>query len=198
MKQDAGAPVVVECTITEEPQAEFFPRDFYPDRPELAEMVKRGFNHTAKNLARNDERKCQEIVVDVLMGMSSRTIARKHRVSRNSIVGIYRALEARGIVEPLKKKLGGLLGEIITLGLEDYRDALAEGRLHPSQIPVPMGIYMTHKALIDGDPTVRVESGKPSELTVDSVKAFYENLKRAKPGTEAIEAESTVEGGKPQ
>lgn len=159
-------------------QATLFRVEDLPERDGLVELVKRGFLHTGKNLL-GDEALCREIMISLIRNVSGRSIARTYKISRNSVCGIRRAMEERGLVEPLKKQISALLADNIVMGLEDFRDALATGELHPSQLPVPMGIFMTHKALIDGDPTVRVESGKPSELSVESVRAHFDAMKRA-------------------
>jgi hypothetical protein len=176
-------------------QEQLFPVEQYADRTDLVEQVKRGFNHTGKNLMGADEVLCREVMIDLIRGVSGRAIARKFKISRNSVGGIRRAMEERGLVEPLKKQISGLLGNIITMGLEDFQDALSTGELHPSQLPVPMGIFMTHKALVDGDPTVRVDSGKPQEISVESVQRYYEEMKKAQVvevKTLASESESPV------
>jgi len=169
--------------------------DQLPERPELVELVKQGFVHTGKNLVDGNEVLCAQVMEGFLRGVSGRQLARTHGISRNSISGIRTQMEARGMLEPLKKRIARQLGTIIEMGLEDFQDALSTGMLHPSQLPVPLGIFMTHKALVDGDPTVRVETGKPSELSVDQVRAHFDALKRA---AITVDSESTAITTKPQ
>lgn len=178
-------------------QVALFTEEQLPHRDDLVELVKRGFDHNAKRLMEGNELVCRDVMVALLRGVSGRRIARDFKMSRNSVAGIRKEMEKRGLVEPLKKEISGLLGDIISMGLEDMKDAIAEGRLHASQLPVPLGIFMTHKALVDGDPTVRVESGRPVELSVESVTAHFERMKKAsvqEVQTVAVEGESTVNG----
>lgn len=173
-------------------QAVLFNENELPHRDDLVELVRRGFSHTAKNLMENNQELCRQVMIALIQRVPTRRIARTFKISRNSVAGIRQEMEKRGLVEPLKKEISAMLGAIITMGLEDFQDALATGELHPSQLPVPMGIFMTHKALMDGDPTVRVDNGKPSELSVESVRAYWEQMKKAKAELVTVDSESTV------
>lgn len=170
-----------------------------PLRPDLLEIVKeKRFVHTARNLTK-DEEICRLIVQDLSLGMSRRRVALKYSISRNTIHAMMEELQRTGTLEPLRKETSRLLGKAIIHGLEEWTEAVEEGRIHPSQIPVPVGIFLTQKALIDGDPTSRIEETRRTELTVDQVRAAFEGMKRAKvTPAPAIELQSSEEPSKPQ
>lgn len=161
-------------------QPDLLPEGTLPPCLEVVELARRGFDHTASKLMTKQEELCKEVMGLLLRGVSGRAIARQCRISRNSVLAIREVMEARGLVEPLKKQISRQFGNIITMGLEDYQEAIERGDLHPSQLPVPIGIFSQHKALIDGDPTVRVAQDRPPELSVEAVQKYFAGLKSAK------------------
>ena len=173
--------------------------DSLPRRDDLVELVKKGYrHHTGARLLNRDHALCEEIVRELLTGTSARQIARRLNVSRQSINGIRDEMEKRGLVEPLKKRISGLLGTIIEAGLENLQDALLAGQISAAQLPVAMGILIDKKALVDGDPTVRIAQERPSDLTVESVRAHFDKLKKGSIDVTAIESESSATTAKPE
>lgn len=165
----------------QESQRWLFPPDIYPDRADLIELVKRGFDHTGERVFSRDEELCRRVVSDLILGhKSQRQIAKEQRVSRNSIAGIREQLERRGLVEPLRKELRRWLGRNALMMLEEIGSALAEGTLHPAQLSVPLAIHMQHLVALESGNGLGDEGGaRPKGLRVEDVREALENMKRA-------------------
>ncbi len=181
-KRKQAALVLAPVCDDSQPQPELFSPDAYPVRPDLVQMVKgKSFLHTGAHLTK-DEELCRGVCADLVLGASDRAIAKKWRISRNSIIGIEMAMRARGELEPLKQEISGLLGEVIVMGLRNYRDALAGGLINPAQIPIPMGVFIDKKGQLDGNVIPGTQLKAP-ELTADQVAKEIE----------AMQAESAVD-----
>lgn len=92
--------------LTEQP--ELFALD-----PETISLVRavRTYQPTGERIT-HDEEKVAGIVLGKLLGWSDRRIAREVAVGRNSIGPAVIALEARGVLEPLKDRCRRWLGEL--------------------------------------------------------------------------------------
>lgn len=160
-----------------------FSEEDFPERPDLVELVKRGFNHTGERVFSRDEELCRRVVADLLANhLSQRAIARLHGISRQSIAGIYEQLESRNLVEPLRKAIKAKLARNIIMMVEDIGAALAQGLMHPNQMSVPLGIHLQQFiALEAGNPLESPTGPAVKELQVDQVREALEKMKRAKP-----------------
>ena len=108
-------------------------------------------------------------------GISQRRIAQAFKVSRNTVAALVDRATAAGKIEPIKKRLSGKLGRAIEAGIEQWIDAVEEGSISPSQIPVAVGIFSDKKALLDGEATSRIE-----RVEGPSMDSVMEKLQRAK------------------
>lgn len=169
-----GAPL----SVVAQNQAELFSPDAYPARPDLVTLVKsKSFIHTAAHLTK-DEELCRAVCMDVLSGtMTTRQIAKKYSISRNSIVGIVNAMDRRGELEPIRQRVSELLGDCITLGLENYRDALAANLINPAQLPIPMAALIDKKGQLDGN-VIPGTSLQAPELTAADIEREILEMKR--------------------
>jgi hypothetical protein len=172
-----------------------------PIRQELVEMVKlKKFTHSGAIITKEEEL-CREICMDLIRGLSGRIVARKWKVSRNTVVAIWQVMTDRGELEPLKKQVSALLGKGIVLGLENFVEALEIGAISPGQLPIPIAALIDKKELLDGNATARIDTGNVKELTVESVQDFWEKMKKANAQPvepPAIDSASTVTPEKPQ
>lgn len=119
---------------------EMLPGTVWPERPDLVQICRaegRGHEFTGQYLSRDVEL-CREVMKDLIMGLSGRAIARKHKISRNSISAIEHIMAERGELAPLRQRVMQELDEIIHMGLEAWKEALAEDKIAPSQIPIPV------------------------------------------------------------
>lgn len=173
-------------------QPEFFSPDEYASRPDLVQMVKaKTFLHTGV-LTTKDEELCRGVCRDLLLGASDRQIARKWRISRNSIVGIELAMRERGELEPLKKAISDELGSIIVMGLRNYKDALAANLISPGQLPIPMAALIDKKGQLDGNVIPGTSLPAP-ELTAADVEREILAMKRANSiDVQTVEKQSDV------
>lgn len=173
----------------------------WPIRQDLVELVKeKRFAHTGKIVAK-DEELCREVCMDLIRGLSTRLVAKKYRISRNTVGAIHAVMEKRGELEPLKKQVSALLGKAIVFGLENFIEALATNQISPGQLPIPIAALIDKKELIDGNATARIEGSNVQEISVEQVQDFWERMKKADAQpTEpsAIDAESTVSAPQPQ
>lgn len=125
-----------------------------------------------------------------LSGWSQRRIADQLHLSRNTIGAILERWRRDGRLEPLKKRLSATLGRAVELGVEAWTDALAAGLVKPETIPIAVGIFSDKKALLDGEPTVRVDNGT-REPTVEDVRRMLAELPAAQV-VEVVEVPETA------
>jgi DNA-binding Lrp family transcriptional regulator len=121
----------------------------------------------------------RELVDSVLAaftaGIGKRRIARAFGLSPHTVRGIVQRAEASGRIAPYKQRMSARLAQAIELGVEQYIEALEEGKIAPGQIPVGVGILTDKKALLDGEATARVE-----RTDGPSVQDVIERMRRAK------------------
>lgn len=158
---------------------ELFSPDCFAPRADLVKMVKeKSYLHTGVLLTK-DEELCRGVCADLLLGLSDRQIARKWRISRNSIIGIEIAMRDRGELEPLRKAISGELGEVILMGLRNYKDALSANTINPAQLPIPMAALIDKKGQIDGG-VVPGTDLREAEITPEQLREQWEQMKRVK------------------
>lgn len=160
------------------PQQELFSPDAYPPRPDLVAMVKgKSFIHNGTLLG-NDEELCRNVCRDLVLGLSDRQIAKKWHISRSSIVPIELIMRARGELEPLKQEISDELGEVILMGLRNYKDALAGNLVNAAQLPIPMAALIDKKGQIDGNVIPGTNLTAP-EITAEDIEREVAEMKRA-------------------
>lgn len=125
----------------------------------------------------NDIERCRRIVMDVLSGMSFRQVALKNGCSRNSIRKIYEALEARGELEPLKKRVESDLWWFAATGIQDLQEIADAGRLDPKIQSFTQSQAVTNGQLLGGGATSRQEVRGPG------LSEYLDSLKRLKEGS---------------
>lgn len=148
--------------------------------------------HTGGTLAKRTELRdaiCEQLVE----GVSVRQVCRKFGVGRNTVSKLVDRLERDGKMEPYKKRVSKRMGQIVESGTELLLEKLEDGTVPVSMLPVMVGIISDKKALIDGEPSMRVEVNVNQALTQQA----YDEWLDALPKVRTIDAESTVTKGKP-
>jgi hypothetical protein len=159
-----------------EQQPELFDESALPIGHELLTIEKdekRG-RFTGEIVARNRERYAA-IVRALAEGFGIRQIARAFHVSCNTIFAI-RDREGHAI-ETEKKQLAGLMGRFVRMSVErliEEHDQIPVG-----QLPVALGIVQDKRALLEGDPTVRVDERIEVAISASDLAGMLERMKRA-------------------
>lgn len=118
-----------------------------PEQPELVAEAK-SYAHTGSTVLKNGER-CEEIITDLISGMSLRAVCRKHHVHPDSVGQIREALEQSGKLETLKAKLSRGLGVLAAVSCETATEMVIDGTMPAQCVPVTMGIALQRKEELD-------------------------------------------------
>jgi hypothetical protein len=176
---DSNLPAVV--------QPDLLTPDLMPAGHELLtidEDERRG-RFTGERIAKNRQL-YQAIVKCLAEGIGIRHTARAFRVSPNTLMAIR---QREGIaIETEKKELSAKMGLFVKMSVErliEEIDCIPIG-----QLSVSAGIIADKKALIDGDPTVRIEEKREIAVTPSDLRQMLENMKRAQP---VIDVEAATE-----
>lgn len=125
--------------------------------------------HNAVTLAKRTELR-DELAEMLCRGMSIRNLAKRYRVSRNTLARLIVRLEAAGKMEPLKKRLAGKLGAVAELSADVLLERLENDDLPPNVLPIAMGVAMDKKDMIEA--RAGVDDGEvDAGLTVEQVNA---------------------------
>jgi hypothetical protein len=182
-------------TVVEHPtQAVFFDESDLPIRRDIVRFAESyDASHYTGKILTKDEEFCAKVCELVLIGVSDRGIARRMRIARRSIKAIVGVFESRGKLAPLKKRLSEKMGDLIELGLDVLCEKLERGEVPANVLPIVIGVLSDKKALIDGDPTARLDVEITHEVTPAAARDYLALLKRAK--AEAIEVGTGREVG---
>lgn len=126
-------------------------------------------------IVEQDREKVDAVLMAFASGIGKKRIARAFGLSPHTVRGIVQRAEAAGKIAPYKQRMSVRLAQAIELGVEQYIEALEEGKIAPGQIPVGVGILTDKKALLDGEATSRVE-----RTDGPSLAEVIERMKRAK------------------
>ena len=121
-----------------------------PERPELIECVtnERPLHHTGK-IAGKDSALCRAVCMDLLVGRPKAHICADYQVGWETVTAIEARMRATGELREIGKVIVDLLSQnIVLMGLK-LREALLNGELSPSQIPIPMAALIDKKAQLD-------------------------------------------------
>jgi hypothetical protein len=158
-------------------QSYLFANDMDNERPEIVEMVQaKSFIHSGAFVGANEEL-CRGVCEDLILGMSSRQIARKHHISRNSILNCKVAMAERGELEPLEKEIMAKIDRGVILSLENYQAALEQDKVAPDRIPIGLGILLDKRQLLSGQATSRHEVLEKKQLTPEDMATWLDEMK---------------------
>lgn len=178
-KQDLAAPFL-------------FDEENLPQRLDIVDNIASGkYQHTGARLLDNDG-KTLRLVEMLLHGWGVRKIARSLAVSKWTVRAAREELARQGKLAPYKERVVKLYEDIVEAGAHQYRDALEDGLVSPSQIPVGIGIIADKRALALGEATsisaTAADPARSRELSVEALNAWIDGLKLARP----VESQSTV------
>lgn len=137
--------------------------------PEIA-----GGTYSGKIVERDRDR-VEAVINAFVAGIGKRRIAQALGMSVHTVRGIVQRADAAGKIAPYKQRMSSRFAQAIELGIEQYIEALEEGKIQAAQIPVGVGILSDKKALLDGEATARVERSEGP-----SVEDVIERMRRAK------------------
>lgn len=149
---------------SEDRQPGLFSESALPTLPQLVAFVKaKRYEHNGQTLSKS-EQTCLGIATDLMEGLPLRTIGKRWGVSRQSIWPAMEILEQQGKLEPLKQRLSSAYGLAISLSVENLVEMLEAGKVPANVLPIAVGVLSDKKALIDGDPTARIEDGSARQM----------------------------------
>lgn len=174
-----GQPVLSQPFLLDE--------EMFALRPDLVKRAK-VFLHTGKIVERDDEL-VQALCEAILLGKSLRSIAREHRVSRNTLHQLREELETAGKLEPHKRRISKKLGRLQEATLDSLIDKAERGTLQGNIEVIGLGVATDKKGQIDAGVVPGTERLEP-ELDPEAIRQQWERMKRAN----SIPVESQSDG----
>ena len=160
-------------------------RSFLPEkRPDSARFSGK---ITLKRMLNNEEH-CEQVCTAIAVGLSVRLIAKRFQLSPHSVVRIRQAMEERGELEAVGKRIRQKLDRFIELGLERMVEGVVNGEIHPGQLPIAVLAGIDKKGQLDAG-VVPGTSVLVGEAEGAQIRAYFEALKRAREA--ATEVQST-------
>lgn len=139
----------------------------------IEQNVKMG-RYTGERIAR-DRARYAAIIRGLAEGFGVRQLARAFGVAPRTIDAIRRR---EGLaISTEKKEVSDLMGLFVRLGTERLVDEVND--IPIGQLSVSVGIVSDKKALLDGDPTVRIADAR-GEPTVEELVDRFERLRQVK------------------
>lgn len=170
-------------------QPELFDESQLPIREDLVEMVRgRSFlnksnpKFTGKIVIRqmlSDEEKCEQVCLALAMGLSARLIGRRFGMSPRSVVNIRDAMEERGELASVGKRIRKQLDRFVELGLERMVEGVLTGEIHAGQLPIAVLAAIDKKGQLDAGvvPGTEITVGDAVE---SNIRAAWAALQRAR------------------
>lgn len=160
-------------------------RSFLPEkRPDTARFSGK---ITIRRMMSNEEL-CTQVCTCIAVGLSPRLIGKRFSMSPRSVVRIREAMEDRGELAAVGKRIRAQLDRFIELGLERMVDGVLDGEIHPGQLPIAVLAAIDKKGQLDAG-VVPGTSLLVGEAEGAQIKAYFEALKRAREA--ATEVQST-------
>jgi len=153
---------------------------------DLIECVKRGYR--SGKIASKLEERAAKIARMVLMRASLRDIQRECHVDYRTVKAIIQIMEDTGKLPTLKTRLSQDLGDIAELSAANLREKLINNEVPANVLPIVLGIAVEKKALVDGDPTARLDFHQNIEVTPVVAMDYLDRLKQAKARVEGTKA----------
>lgn len=128
--------------------------------------------HTGEVVSRDWERVC-EVLQAYAAGEPIRSICRRWHIGHNTL---SRLIEAHpDLVDTERQRISCKLGRVARMMVD--RLELEHHTIPIGQLPVALAIVVDKKAMLDGDPTQRVEVTQRREVTADEVEAGLQRLR---------------------
>jgi predicted transcriptional regulator len=176
--------------------------------PVLEAVRHRRYEHVGARLTEDDGR-CLRLVELLMARWGVKRISREMNISPHTVRAARRVLTQQGKMAPYVQRVVETMEDAIEAGMCNYRDALEEGRISPTQIPVGIGIIFDKRQLATNQATsISAAAGTVGEdLTVEKLNAFLERLPVANatnegtkdsPSTGTMRKGQQTEGNPPQ
>ncbi len=145
--------------------------------PVLESIRAKRYEFTGARLVEDDQRALR--LVELLMARwGVKRISREMHISPHTVRAARRELTRQGKIAPYVQRVVESMEDAFESGINNYRDALEDGRISPTQIPVGWGIIFDKRQLATNQATSissRIES-VDEELRVEVINAFFEKL----------------------
>lgn len=180
-----------------------------PLRPDVEALVrqrsfvggKKLLTHSGKLVLRRVlacEELAEGICTALLMGLSTRLIAKRFGMSTRSVINIRQAMTNRGELAPLRQRIAQAVDQVIELGLERWQEGIVTGEIHAGQIPIPILAAMDKKAAMDSG-LVGDTGRSEAEILLAQVKAVQglyaiaSDTESAGRNADVVDVESTTQ-----
>lgn len=156
-----------------------------------------------------DDAKALRLVELICLKWGVKKIARDMMISPHTVRAARRLLVTQGKLAPYKQRVVEKMEDAIEAGVDNYLNALEEGRVPAAQIPVGVAIMFDKRALAMGEPTSIRGTGEAmaEDLKVEDINAIFDRLPLAKvveigattdfPSTESMGKPQQTEGKPP-
>lgn len=125
--------------------------------------------------------KDRELVCEVWraysLGDSQRAIAARLGIDRRSVRNLIEQGEAAGEIPPLKERITKRVGQAAEAGVEQLLEAVEDGEIAASQLPVGVAILIDKMQVLGGAPTSIVEHRR--DVTKEDLDAYLAQLPEA-------------------
>lgn len=139
-----------------------------------------------------DEDKALRLVELLVARWGVKKISREMHISSHTVRAARRELTRQGKLAPYVQRVVESMEDAIEAGINNYRDALEDGRINPTQIPVGLGIIFDKRQLATNQATsisARMEAGG-EDLKVEDLNRYLEAL----PSANAVPTDSASTG----
>jgi transposase-like protein len=177
---------------SEEQQPGLFLSSDLPALPQLEAATKR-YVHSGKITCKDEER-AAAIAQAFLETGQYLTVARRFHISPNTVHAVVGVLEREGKLDDFKTRVSRQLGLLAQVSLEAAIEAVRAGKCPANVLPINVGVALDKKALLDGDPTARIEG--PPTIVVGAGDVL-DYLKAKGIQAPAIDVQSTVTPAEP-
>lgn len=178
------------------------------DRPDVVAMVAarsfvtekppRVFTRSGKILLRemrSNEEFCLALCTALRLGMSSRLVAQRFRISRASLAAVRHAMTERGELVPVRTRIDRHLDDMVEEGFEHVLEGIRTGKVHPGQAWIPALAAYDKKAQRDAGLVVgtqRTVAAVTTEQILAELAALQAVADSGSPDNGAIPVESVV------
>lgn len=180
---------------------ELFDESMLPIREDIVEMVEaRSFlpvkqpdsarfsgKITIRRMLSNEEL-CTQVCTAIAIGLGPKLIGKRYQMSPRSVVRVREAMEDRGELAPIGKRIRAQLDRFIELGLERMIEGVFTGEIHAGQLPIPVLAAIDKKGQLDAGVVPGTELAL-GDVVEANIRAAWAALERARAGASASESD---------
>jgi len=150
-----------------------------PEQPHLVEKAKE-FVHTGKITGKDGEL-CAAIVEAYASGLFSiRAISARLHVGRETVRTILRLAENGGKLGQAKQRVSAKMARAIETSLDVFMEKLDADKVPINVLPIAIGVFSDKKAMLDGDPTARLDVQGSIAIAPDVARDYIARLQQAR------------------